>query len=153
MELTLTFNGITYSATYNAQTGYFEVNLTAPETVGIYEAEATYIDYFGNQSTAVEDIQVIYDIINIETQPKTFMWLFDYRDLSVKGCVEIQDYEINIDEETNATSSVTILKDLNAKARDYIVIKKNNEKVYWRNCSRNIKRRWRQGFYLFCKIP
>lgn len=152
MELTLTFNGNTYEAVYNAQTGYFEVNLTAPDVAGIYEAEATYTDLFGNESTASETIRVILDIISVELQPKTFMWLFDYRDLSVKGCVEIQDYEINIDEETNATSIVTILKDLNAKARDYIVIKKNNEKVYWRNSSRDLKRRRRQSIHLFSQV-
>lgn len=152
MELGLTFNGNTYEAVYNPQTGYFEVNLTAPDVAGIYEAEATYTDLFGNESTASETIRVILDIISVELQPKTFMWLFDYRDLSVKGCVEIQDYEINIDEETNATSIVTILKDLNAKARDYIVIKKNNEKVYWRNGSRDFKRRRRQSIHLFSQV-
>jgi len=131
MALSLTFNGTTYTPTYNTQTGYFEINLTAPETGGIYQADATYTDVFGQVSTAQEIIRVILDFIDIQLQPKTFMWVFDYKDLSVKGCVEIQDYEINIDEETNATSFVKILKDINAKARDYVVIKKNNEKVFW----------------------
>lgn len=31
-EMTVTFNNETYIATYNPQTGYYEVNLTAPDT-------------------------------------------------------------------------------------------------------------------------
>lgn len=131
MSLSVSFNGTTYQATFNSQTGFFELDLTAPSTANLYTADITYTDMFSQTATASEIIRVILDIINIELQPKTFMWVFDYKDLSVKGCVEIQDYEINIDEETNATSTISILKDLNAKARDYIVIKKNNEKVFW----------------------
>ena len=131
MALTIDFNGSSYGATYNTQTGYFELNLTAPNTGGVYQIDATYVDALGEVSTAQDFIRVLAEIIEVNLQPKTFMWVFDYKDLSVKGCVEIQDYEINIDEETNATSIVKILKDINAKARDYIVIKKNNEKVYW----------------------
>lgn len=131
MALTIDFNGNTYSATYNTQTGYFELNLTAPDTGGVYQIDASYVDVLGDVSTAQDFIRVLANVVEINLQPKTFMWVFDYKDLSVKGCVEIQDYEINIDEETNATSFVTILKDINAKARDYVVIKKNNEKVFW----------------------
>lgn len=131
MALSLTFDENTYTPAYNTQTGYYEINLTAPETGGIYQVDATYTNVMGDVATAQDIIRVILDFINVQLQPKTFMWVFDYKDLSVKGCVEIQNYELNIDEETNATSMVTILKDLNAKARDYIVIKKNNEKVFW----------------------
>lgn len=133
MALTIDFNGNTYSATFNVQTGYFELNLTAPETGGVYQIDATYVDVFDQVSTAQDFIRVLAEVIDIQLQPKTFMWVFDYKDLSVKGCVEIQDYEINIDEETNATSTITILKDTGAKARDFIVIKKDNEKVFWRS--------------------
>lgn len=131
MPLSIEFNENTYSATYNAQTGYFELNLTAPEIGGVYQIDAQYTDYEGEISTATDFIRVIQKIIDIQLQPKTFMWIFDHKDLSVKGCVEIQDYEINIDEETNATSIINILKDTNATSKDFVVIKKNNEKVYW----------------------
>lgn len=138
MALSIDFNENTYSATYNPQTGYYELNLTAPNEGGVYTIDATYIDVFGNTSTASDLLRVILNFIDIQLQPKTFMWIFDYKDLSVKGCVEIQDYEINIDEETNATSIIKVLKDVGAKARDFIVIKKNNEKVYWRSSTRDI---------------
>lgn len=62
---------------------------------------------------------------------KIFMWIFDYYTFSVKDIVEIGEYEINIDEETNANSMINVLKKTTAKARDIIVIKKNNELLYW----------------------
>lgn len=62
---------------------------------------------------------------------KIFMWIFDYYTFSVKDIVEIGEYEINIDEETNANSTIDVLKKTTAKARDIIIIKKNNELLYW----------------------
>ena len=38
-ELTINFNNKNYTAIYNKQTGYYEINLIAPETGGIYETE------------------------------------------------------------------------------------------------------------------
>lgn len=62
---------------------------------------------------------------------KVFMWIFDCKDFSIKDIVEISDYEINIDEETNANSIIRVLKDTGAKARDLIAVKRNNEVIYW----------------------
>ena len=59
------------------------------------------------------------------------MWIFDYKDFKVKDIVELADYEIYIDEETNANSIIKILKETTAEESDIIVIKKNNEKIYW----------------------
>lgn len=62
------------------------------------------------------------------------MWIFDGESeysLRVKDIVEIADYEINIDEETNATSTISVIKKTTAKAKDIIVVKKNNEVIYW----------------------
>lgn len=62
---------------------------------------------------------------------KVFMWIFDKRDFLVKHIVELANYEINIDEETNATTSIKLLKETNANADDIVAIKKNNEIIYW----------------------
>lgn len=130
-EMTIKFNEKNYIAKYNAQTGYYEVNLEAPETGGIYEADITFTDLLGQ---SYEDTQVVQiwakEKIKIETNIVT-MWIFDYRDFSVKDIVEISDYEINIDEETNANSIIKVLKKTTAKSRDIVMIKKNNEVVYW----------------------
>ena len=66
-----------------------------------------------------------------EVADKVFMWIFDYKDFEVKDIVEIADYEINIDEETNANSIIKIVKKITAKKKDIVTIKINNQIVYW----------------------
>lgn len=130
-QMTITYEGQTYSAVYNSQTGYYEVNLVAPQTGGIYEADIEFTDLFEEDYTDTAIIQVLArPEIKIETN-KVFMWIFDYYTFAVKDIVEIADYEINIDEETNAKSTISVLKKTTAKAQDIIAVKKNNEIVYW----------------------
>ena len=130
-EMTINFNEKNYIAKYNAQTGYYEVNLEAPQIGGIYNTDIKFTDLFGQ---SYEDTQVVQiwakEKIKIETN-KVFMWIFDYKDFEVKDIVELSDYEINIDEETNANSIIKVLKKTTAKSRDIVMIKKNNEVVYW----------------------
>ena len=130
-NMTIDFNGQSYLAIYNPQTGYYEVDIQAPEIGGIYNADITFTDYVGEVSTDSKTIQIwAKEKIKIETN-KVFMWIFDYKDFNVKDIVEIADYEINIDEETNANTILKVLKKTTAKAKDIIAIKKNNEVVYW----------------------
>lgn len=130
-EMTINFNGKNYIAKYNEQTGYYEVNLEAPEIGGIYEADITYTDLFGQSYTDTQVIQILAkEKVKIETNIVT-MWILDYRDFSVKDIVEISDYEINIDEETNANSIIKVLKKTDAKSKDIVMIKKNNETIFW----------------------
>lgn len=130
-NMTITFNGVDYIATYNQQTGYYELNLQAPETGGIYTADISFNDLWNENYKDSIAIQVLAKKpVKIETN-KIFMWIFDYYDFSVKDIVEIADYDINIDEETNANSTINILKKTTAKARDVVVVKKNNEVIYW----------------------
>ena len=130
-EMTISFNGQNYTAKYNEQTGYYEVNINALETGGIYTADIEFTDLLGQSYKDTQVIQVFAkEKIKIETN-KVFMWIFDYKDFAVKDIVEIADYEINIDEETNANSTIKLLKKTTAKARDIVVIKKNNNVVYW----------------------
>lgn len=130
-EMTIRFNGQDYIAIYNSQTGYYELELTAPQTGGIYNADITFSDFWEEIYQDSIPIQVLAkEEVKIETN-KVFMWIFDYKDFSVKDIVELTDYEINIDEETNASTIINVLKKTTAKARDIIVIKKNNDIVYW----------------------
>ena len=127
----ITFNGTEYEAVYNSQSGYYEIELQAPETGGVKQIQIEYTDLAGSVYVDTANIQVW-----VKEQPKlnlikNFMWIFDYNDFSVKDIVEIADYEINIDEETNANSTIKVLKNTTAKAKDIIAIKKNNEVVYW----------------------
>lgn len=130
-QLILTFNGKDYIASYNNQSGYYEIDLTAPSVGGIYNTDIAFTDLFGEQYKDTKPVQVwAKEAVKIETN-KVFMWIFDYQDFSVKDIVEIADYEINIDEETNANSLIKVLKKTTAKARDIIAVKKNNDIVYW----------------------
>lgn len=130
-EMTINFNGHNYTATYNEQTGYYEVQITAPNTGGIYQVEITYTDILNTEYTDSRAIQIwAKEAVKIETN-KVFMWIFSHDDFSVKDIVELSDYEINIDEETNANSTIKIIKKTTAKARDIIAVKKNNEVIYW----------------------
>lgn len=130
-QLLVTFNNENYIATYNEQTGYYELELTAPSTGGIYTAEIEFTDLYLQTYEDSIDIQVwAKQQIVIETN-KVFMWIFDHRDFSVKDIVEISDYEISIDEETNSNSLISVLKKTTAKSEDIVAIKKNNEVIYW----------------------
>lgn len=130
-EMIIKFNEQDYLATYNNQTGYFEVDLQAPQIGGIYNANIKYTNTVGETVEDMQPIQILAkEKIKIETN-KVFMWIFDYKDFEVKDIVEISDYEINIDEETNANTIVKVLKETTAKANDIIAIKINSEVVYW----------------------
>ena len=59
------------------------------------------------------------------------MWIFDFKDFTIKDIVELIDYEINIDEETNTTTLVKVLKKTTAEAQDIVFLKKNGEIIYW----------------------
>lgn len=133
-ELFITINGTEYQATYNPQTGFYELELSAPSIGGIYNADISYTDLFGNEYTDDIDVQVFEKKPLKLNMKKEFLWVFDYKSnstLGVKDIVEISDFEINIDEETNAKTIVNVLKKTTAKARDIVAIKKNNEVVYW----------------------
>ena len=130
-QLLITFNNENYVAKYNSQSGYYELELTVPSVGGIYTAEIEFTDLYLQKYEDTIDVQVwIKEPIKIETN-KVFMWIFDHKDFSVKDIVEIANYEINIDEETNSNTLIDVLKKTTAKARDILVIKKNNKVVYW----------------------
>lgn len=130
-QLTVSFNNQNYIATYNSQSGYYEVELKAPETGGIYVADINFTDLYEQEYEDSLAIQVwAKEPIVIETN-KVFMWIFDFFTFAVKDIVEIANYEINIDEETNANTIIQVLKKTTAKARDIVAIKKNNEVIYW----------------------
>ena len=127
----MTFNNHNYIATYNPQTGYYELELQAPAVGGIYKADINFTDLYEQEYEDSIAVQVLAkEKVKIETN-KVFMWIFDYIDFTVKDIVEIANYDINIDEETNANTLIDVLKKTTAKADDIIAIKKNNEVVYF----------------------
>ena len=130
-ELTVNFNNQNYNLIYNEQSGYYEIEIQAPAQGGIYNIAATYTDLFEDEYTKSQIIQILAKQKIEIVSEKTFMWIFDGKNFSVKDIVELSDYEINIDEETNANTILKILKNTSARADDIVVVKKNNEVVYW----------------------
>ena len=130
-QLKVTFNNQNYIATYNPQSGYYELELQAPETGGIYTAEISFTDLYEQEYEDSLAIQIwAKEKIKIESN-KVFMWIFDFYDFSVKDIVEVANREINIDEETNSNTIINVLKKTTARAKDIVAIKNNNEVVYW----------------------
>ena len=130
-QVTINFNNQDYNLIYNSQSGYYEIDLQAPAVGGVYDINVTFRDIFGETFTDEAVIQVLAkEPIKIE-QNKIFMWIFDYFTFKVKDIVELSNYEINIDEETNANTILNVLKKTTSKARDIVAIKKNNEVIYW----------------------
>lgn len=150
-ELYVTFNGTEYEVTYNPQSGYYELELTAPQTGGIYNADISFTDLLGNEYTDDLDVQIFEKEVLKFNLNKEFIWIFDGYDFSVKDIVEIFDYEIIIDEETNGTSVINILKKTNAKAKDIIVVKKENELIYWGIIEEISNEDGKQKYILSCK--
>ena len=130
INVNIKFNESNYIATYNEANGYYEIELEAPNIGGVYNAEIDIKDEFDNIKYT-EKVQIFArEKIKLNTN-KIFMWIFDSKDFSVKDIVELSDYEINIDEETNSNTIIKILKKTTANAKDIIAIKKNNEKIYF----------------------
>jgi hypothetical protein len=118
-------------AFYNNHSGYYELQLTAPDIGGIYKADIKFTDLYGDVYNDMTPIQVwAKEEIKIDTN-KVFIWIFNSYDFSVKDIIEVANYEISIDEETNSSSLINILKKTTAKANDIIAFKKNNAVVYW----------------------
>ena len=129
-NIVVEFNNKKYNATYNKNTDEYEVELTAPEIGGIYNTEITYTEDSKTENTSI-DVRILKRKPLKITTEETYMYIFDYRDFSVKDVVQLPEYEINIDEETNANTTVKVLKKTTAKANDIVIIKENNEFIYW----------------------
>lgn len=130
-ELIVHFNEQDYILAYNEQSGYYEIDLLAPEIGGIYNADIEFTDLLEQSYEKSQVIQILaQEEIKIETN-EILMWIFDIRDFLIKDIVELSDYEINIDEETNANSIIKVLKKTTAEADDIVFIKKNGQIIYW----------------------
>lgn len=119
-----------YIAEYNQNTGYYEIEIQA-KIAGVHTAEIIYKDILNNTYKEEKKIQVFQKEKVKFLLEKTLMYIFDWKDFKMKDILEISNYEINIDEETNANSLIQVLKKSTAVANDIIAIKKNNNIIYW----------------------
>ena len=75
-NMTINFNERNYLATYNEQTGYYEVEIIAPAVGGIYNADITFTDLAGRTYEDTQKVQVFTkEKIKIETNKFLFGYL------------------------------------------------------------------------------
>lgn len=130
-ELRIKYNNEEYILKKNEQTGYYEKELKSPEVGGIYPIEITYTGDLEEVLTDTIDVQILKKQKIELNQEKVFMWIFSWRDFKVKDIIEITDYEIIMDEETNANSIINVLNKTEAVSNDIVAIKNNAEVIYW----------------------
>ena len=126
----ITFNNQTYTATYNEQTGYWETELDAVSgNGGLYTMTIS-----GNTfSTYTYKFNILKRQISADFKSNSwFIWVFDKRDATIKEILEVFDYDITIDEETNANSTFTLMKDsVNIDSGDLLVFNNNGTIEYY----------------------
>ena len=100
-------------------------------TAGLYPATIEYTDIWGDTYTETIMVQVLVKqpvMLDVSTET---LWIFSKYDFSIIDVVEITNYEINIDEETNSKSIIDVVKETSATAGDIICVKVNSEITYW----------------------
>lgn len=131
MYLKVKFNNQEYYATYNEQSGFYELELNAPQTGGIYNTEIEYEDLFQEKETSLKVIQIWAKEKNIDILNEiTMVYFLDKNDLEIKDVIEFEDYEFVIDEETNRNTVFNVMKKVNAKSGDLVVLQRNGKINY-----------------------
>lgn len=125
MYLKVKFNNKEYNAIYNSQSGLYEVEITAPETGGIYNADITYENLLQNVETSTKKIQIWAKEKNINVSKETLVYFLDKSDLEINDVIEFEDYEYVIDEETNKNTIFNVMKKVNAKNGDIVILQRN----------------------------
>ena len=67
-QVIINFNNEEYTATYNPQSGYYELDLTAPDIGGVYIADIAFTDLFLQEYEATFEIRVLFPIDNLGGQ-------------------------------------------------------------------------------------
>ena len=61
---------------------------------------------------------------------ETIAYFLDKNTFEIKDVVELKDYEINIDEETNSKTIITVVQELKVSDKDFIFIKEKGEIIF-----------------------
>lgn len=130
MSVKATFNNIEYDLIYNKQSGFYEIELEAPQTGGIYNAEITFKDLLEKTETSTKKIQIWAKEKNINVSQKTLVYFLSKTDLEIKEVIEFENYEYVIDEETNKNTIFNIMKKINAENGDIAVLQRNGKIDY-----------------------
>lgn len=130
MLVKITLNNVEYYAVYNATSGYYELTLTAPSTGGVYPVTIVATDAAGDSDTDVIDLQVLTKQAVVLENDETIVYFLDQEDLDIKDVIEFENYEYNIDEETNAKTTFNIYRKNNVRNGDIVVLKRKDKADY-----------------------
>ena len=126
MLVKIIINGQEYYALYNAETDMYEITLTAPSIGGVYEVEAEATDAAGETDTKILDLQVLTKQAVVLENEETIVYFLDQENLDIKDVIEFENYEYNIDEETNAKTTFNIYRRNNVRNGDIVVLKRKD---------------------------
>lgn len=126
----IAFNNGTYNATYNEQTGYWEAEIDAVSGEGgLYDlviSGKTFSDYTYKLNILKKEK------FNSFKSNSNFIWVFNKRTGKIKDIIEVFDYEITMDEETNGNSQFVIVNDTtDIDSGDLIVFNSNGNIEYY----------------------
>lgn len=125
MRLVIEYDGEQHVLTYNNQSGYYEIELEA-KTTGINKINVKATDIIGTERTDIVEVQVLalLDEDKNAFKEKDIAYIFDYKNLKIKDIQKITNYNILLDDETNATSTIKFANKFKAEEKDYILLKK-----------------------------
>lgn len=130
MNLKAIFNNKEYELVYNEQSGFYEAKIESPSTGGIYNAKITFKDLFDNVETETRKIQILAKEEKANVIEETLVYFLDKSDLEIKDIIEFENYEYVIDEETNQKTIFEVMKKINAKNGDIVVLQRNGNIDY-----------------------
>ena len=129
MEVRVKYEGQIYIAKYNKQSDYYEIELNANQT-GIQEIEVQTIDLLGKVENEIRKIQVLALEDNSDQyKEKNICYIYSKNDLSKKDVKKVTDHNLDLDDETNNSSSISFGEEIDVEEKDYILLK-TEERTY-----------------------
>ena len=130
MELKAKFNNKEYELIYNKQSGFYEKEIEAPNTGGIYNTDITFKDILENIETAVKKIQILANEEITNKSKETLVYFLDKLDLEIKDVIEFENYEYVIDEETDKNTIFEVMKKSDIQNGDIAVLQRDGNIDY-----------------------
>lgn len=130
IEVKVKFENQDYILKYNENSGYFECNLPSGEIGGVktvnVEAKGIY-DGTIYESKKIQILKKLEEKVELNEQVAYF---FDRQTFKLKEISNYENYNINIDEETNSKTTFDIIKELDISNKDFVLLKKNGKTDY-----------------------
>ncbi len=131
MKTTITINNKIYELKYNEQSGYYEIEIEAPDIGGIYDIQAEFIDLLENKYYDNKKIQVLEKENRTNINSYNIAYILDKDTLDVKDVKEFtNNYNFKVDEETNANSFIKVIDIPNASNGDKILVRRQNTSYF-----------------------